>query len=500
MEISFTHKTVPVYREIARPVKRSQESLESVVPDTSADIGRVISARSAVLLKSKDLTSRGVCVSGELETVLLYITEEESAVSFVPLKKEFSMDFELGEMQADVLTQLRLTLGSTEARVLNPRKVAVTVELIGELACFRQEELRVETLLPEEAAELLHVRTQQDETLELNSVCEKTFALSEQYRFPEGKPVPSRLVSEELSFSVEDTQLVGSRAVVKGTVCLDLCYLSDEVNYPLTARFLSPFSQILDLGAESCEGCTAVVEPTGRYFDLVDTISGEKALDMELHAVLQLVSRGRRSVSCLADVYCNRMPLQRSCQKCTLSFVSEMQRLRLEGEGELEVPEDCEEVLCAFASPSQLSLTENTLSASLCLDLVYRARSGALGAARRLFDLRKGTLPPATRLLAWRLDSPQIRREGEAFRCRAGLELSCQSGAEREITDVAGVTLLEEEAWSPETLPTVTLVWPDTEDLWELAKRYHSSVEGILSLNGTEDGLRPGALLIPREI
>ena len=94
MDIVFTHKTQSCYREFADPVKRVQVSAESVVPDTNEDIGRIASVRSQVLLKSKDVTSRSIMITGELETVLLYITEDEKSVSSVRLRKEFSLELD----------------------------------------------------------------------------------------------------------------------------------------------------------------------------------------------------------------------------------------------------------------------------------------------------------------------------------------------------------------------------------------------------------------------
>ena len=48
MDIVFTHKTQSCYREFADPVKRVQVSVESVVPDTREDIGRIASVLSAI--------------------------------------------------------------------------------------------------------------------------------------------------------------------------------------------------------------------------------------------------------------------------------------------------------------------------------------------------------------------------------------------------------------------------------------------------------------------
>ena len=79
MEIKFENKNVSMYREISRQTKKVQESAESVVPDTDDDIGRIATVQSYVMLKSKDITSRGVLISGEAVASLLYITESQRA-------------------------------------------------------------------------------------------------------------------------------------------------------------------------------------------------------------------------------------------------------------------------------------------------------------------------------------------------------------------------------------------------------------------------------------
>ena len=109
--------------------------------------------QTAVLMKSKDVTSRGVLVTGELTAALIYITESEKSVSYVRLSKSFTLEYDIGEADADALAQVALTIQNSEARVLNPRKVSVTFELVGEMSCYRQENIVVDTRLPESAPE-----------------------------------------------------------------------------------------------------------------------------------------------------------------------------------------------------------------------------------------------------------------------------------------------------------------------------------------------------------
>lgn len=499
MDIVFTHKTQSCYREFADPVKRIQVSAESVVPDTQEDIGRIASVRSQVLLKGKEVTSRGISVSGELDTVLLYITEDEKNVAFLRLRRDYSMELEEADYPIDTLAQVRLTVCNTEARVLNPRKVAVTVELLAELNCFCREETVVETVLPEEADGLMHARKEKMDAFLVNGVCEKTFVLNEQFRFPEGKPAPEQLVAQNVDFLIEDVQQVGSRAVVKGKAIVDVCYLAGDAPYPQQTRFSTVFSQIVDTGAEECVASTVHAELTGAYVDLVDTISGEKAMDAELHAVLQMVSRSRQEVCAFTDVYSNRCPLQCSFREMSVPEVSEEQHFRLRGEEELSIAEDCEDVLSVYPSVISFSLNEDYPLLSVGLDVLYRRRSGELSAVRRQMELKGESTLPDIRLYGGRIINTELRPEGGILRCRIEAELSGQSFRTRDGQAVTAVTLRDDEPYATAELPTVTLVRAGEEDLWELAKRYHSSEEAICQLRDALGLENASMLLIPRE-
>ncbi len=500
MEISFENKVVGTYREISHQLKRIQESMESVVPDTNDDIGRIASVQTSVLLKSKDLTGRGVSVTGEACACILYITEGENAVSFLRLSKNFSMDFDIGDMEPDITAQINLSVTGTEARILNPRKVSVTMELSGELSCYRPETIAVESLLPGDGCRGLHARIETAELMIANAVCEKTFAVNGQFSFPSGKPAPACLAFQGVDFSVNETEHIGSKLIIKGNVNLAVCYLSEEVNYPLRAEFSTPFSQIIDTGEEEIDGCSAMIALNSAYYEIIDTINGEKALDAELHAVLQIVSHRKRSLSYISDAYSNLMPAKCVCQSGQINCGSGMLRSRLTGEERLNVGEDCADVLSVFTNAAQVSAGQGGISAAVTLDFIYRSKSGALSAARRLISLEgQGPENPAS-IIGSRICELNIRPDGATADCRLVLELCYLSGSRLEINRVVGVTLDEEAAYDQARFPSITLAHAGEESLWEIAKNYHSSTALIRAVNAE---IEPGPgrlLLIPREI
>ena len=62
------------------------------------------------------------------------------------------------------------------------------------------------------------------------------------------------------------------------------------------------------------------------------------------------------------------------------------------------------------------------------------------------------------------------------------------------------VTLDDENPFDLLALPAVTLVRVESETLWELAKRYHSSEECIKASNPPEDAGNGRLMLIPKTV
>ena len=92
MMIDLENRTAECYRELICTTKRIQESLESVVPDTNEDIGKIITVQNSVLLKGKEATGHSLCISGEAQSVLVYLTEDEESTSFLRLTKMFQIE------------------------------------------------------------------------------------------------------------------------------------------------------------------------------------------------------------------------------------------------------------------------------------------------------------------------------------------------------------------------------------------------------------------------
>ena len=500
MQIQFENQYINAYQNLCSQTKRTQLGMEAVVPDVNDDIGRIISVQSSVLLKSKEAYSKRICISGEVHAVLLYITEGDEKVSGVRLSKPFDLEYENEEFSPDTLAQIDLTILNNEARILNPRKVAVTTELAGELNAYRQDKALVKTALAKDPPDGLHVKEDSAKAFFADLVTEKTFAVTEQFAFDSNQATPQQLLSQWVNLTCTETQQVGSRLILKGIADIQVWYLTDGNVYPMKARFREPFSQILDASDTVYEYSRTLLTLTSSYYDLVDTISGDKALEMELHVLAQTTGYRAEIVEYISDVYSNRAPVD--YEACDRTLINDMHAFSkyINSSEMLPFVDDCAEIYTVFSQITQVSCISGALSATVPLEILYATKTGALATVRRVLLLSKELTKPADRILQVEIKDLDIRQNEENVEVRISIELLLENNTEKQISMITSVDLELEDAFDVAAYPTFTLVRTDEESLWELAKQYHSSIMAIEEMNETAGQQQGRILLIPKQI
>ena len=291
---------------------------------------------------------------------------------------------------------------------------------------------------------------------------------------------------------------MGTKALVKGSFRVTVLYLSDSGEYPIQWSFSAPFSQLLDIGQEKMDLSAVRIEISSSYFALVDTISGEKALDAEIHAVMQLLSYFHQDLSYISDAYCNCLPLSCKMQPERLCGLSNVQRMLLSADEQISIAEDCADVLSVHSALTAVSLSRSRAEAGLAVDILYQTQSGSLSAVHRSIMLEQECALADVRLTGAKLVSADLRSEGSSLSGRISIELSYRSSSVREVSMVESMELDEEKPFDLSLFPSVTLVRAEEESVWELAKKYHSCPEKITAVNCFEADVRGCMLMIPK--
>ena len=498
MEIALKNKSVSVYKELSHQIKRHQDSIDSVVPDVNDDVGKIVTYDHSLFLKSKDVTSNGVLVNGEIQISILYITETEDNVSSIKLNKPFMFEFDIPDIKPTAIPQINMRLNNIESRIINPRKLSVSYELFAELSVFTTGDIDECSIIDEEHARQLKYKIDSVNVSVPNAVCEKTFALNEQFLFSSSNEKPRAIIFARPTINITDTQHVGSKLIVKGSMTLNVCYHSSDCNYPHKCEFTSNFSQIVDTGTEESDSCVLKCEITSFYYNLVETISGDYALDTELHALTQLVNCKKQAVEYISDAYCNTMPWKNNMNKEIINGFGESMHERIDLDEKINVADDCKDILCVFPSVCQLAVIQNKLSGIINFDIIYKNKNDCICSVRRSCSITSDELCSGARLIDYRITSINIRPNETLMDAKIVLTVYYQCSNTVEYSKVCSVELDEEHRIDLMDYPSITLVKYDNESLWDLAKKYPSSVDKIAALNDLEK-YENNFIMIPKE-
>ena len=479
MDIQFNETTVQACQELARLTKTVQLTMESVVPDTKDDIGRILSVRPEVYLKSKELRNRCASIGGEAVVTVLYINETESAVSSFSFSQSFQQEYELAAAEDDDLLQIRLCSSGLQARALNPRKLSVDLEISSELSVHRSCRCTISEQLPADTGVPVHLQSIETNVVLYTGVCEKSISLNDQLQFPEGSQTPTEMIGKEVNYCLREKEIVGGRLLIKGDVNLTLYFFPEGSSIPASCQFQLPFSQLIDLGGEDAEEAELWFLPTSDYVNLIESIDGRKLLDAEFHALVQVRSRRKQPIQYISDAYSNQMPCECQCSEQMLTEAVVDRQLRLTADESIEMPEEYQELLSYYAELGPCTVSQG----SVVLDLLCRSKDEKLFAMRRNIALSPESDPMDVSGVSFTLKDFAVRQNGGSFNVRISVEGEGQEIKQTQIRRITALNLDEERAYDLSAYPSLTAVWAETESIWELAKYYHSSPEAILALN-----------------
>ena len=511
MELKFK-KTGHDYYEPLRFSPFSCETMrESIVPDSCADIARIVDTTGLVCLTSRELTGDGrFSAGGTVEVSVLYIPEQadRAAREGGPCALHFQIPFQCyGEGLPECeFPDIRGELRSIDTRALNPRKVLTRANLMLYPAGCRHASLSVCTDIDgeEEGVQLLG---QKRETRVVAGVREKEFSFSEELPLSPGRGGAEEILSTRVDVRGTDSKLIGSKLVVKGFLSVSVLYRETGGRLGLLQQEL-PFSQILEGGGfDEEDECEAAY----RLLSLDCRVGSESAPDdaCTLTLSVSLCTRvtvwKRLEIEFIADLYSTAAAVTCQTEELELGEDSQQNVRRQNVRELLETGSAVRSVVDTEISCGCPQLEGGEWKVPVWARCLYVDENEAMGSVRKEFTV---SVPDD-------LEGGQLDCRGEAA-CRGdiianitpeGIELrfpiECEVSTTRRrryLCVCGGET--EEEAQDQGPAPSLILrKMGEGETLWAIAKQYRATREGILSVNELADERQSTPdrlLLIPR--
>ena len=507
MELELKKKSLLCYETVLNACTNHEETTDVIVPDSSPDILRILGAFGTVFLKDEVVTENQYSVTGTVSGWVLYVSEGDFSIRRLEVIIPFSHMFESSEIDSEQIGFIEMSLAGLEAREINPRKVTVRANVALCAKTFREIELEFPCEVRDAVDNGVESKTRRMSPYTPIALKKKNVHISEDIEISSAQQAFASMLRYDTQIKTVDTKIIGTKAVVKGDICLSCVYLTKDGEIAKFNRDI-PFSQILEI-EQLNDDCALEVKLhlSDLKLDPQYDMSGDvHYLALNLSVKLSAIALAQEEFDVIDDLYSVRVPLR--VRNTTQKINSKYGRLQkhISVTEKITCETQADEILDVFVCMEPIRMRheegESALVNGMQVNVVYRAKDGNLYcASRRVESLCP--LPDQTH------EYRAVSTLNEATcSIEAMNEILVKLYVDYEIDECLTVEFevpccveMTTEEISEKDCPSVIIrKIAQGETLWKLAKEYRTTIDDIMAANSLESDeiLAGDMILIPR--
>ncbi len=493
MEIGLEKKFISCFQLLYSSERNIEVSGDIVVPDTKNDIQSIIYANAKYKIRSKDTETGKITIKGELEYSAAYVPADGNGISVLKSELPFEFVFESEDIDSSSFTEAHISVSNVETRMLNPRKIMVSIQLNVKALCYGISDF-VWYKQPKEQIKNCFFKQSNHRVDVISLVTEKTFSIEDEAEINNINE-NTQLVFSDVRFVFDSAEAVGSKLVVKGHANANII-LANNDRLETVSKTVS-YSQIFELPERDITPIFgAEILPTGDYFEL-----SEGKISFEAHAVIQIYCKQECDIEYLEDAYACGKKLSSIKAEKSIDFntkvISLQEKTKLTGTSSAEISE----ILLSEVQTVNPKIIDENIIVPLSASVVYSDASGKLymskmnGSIKADISEMKTNSIEKTEVI---IENKKSNYNGNEISVSVSASINIMLTERKTLSIISEISLDELEDKKP--APSAYLVSTDNSDLWSLAKKYSSSVEAIAKYNviDADANISEKLLFIPR--
>lgn len=512
MEINVSKNSYKTLRNIAEADNEVTYEWDIIVPDSKPDIKKIIVAEGVCSLNGKEIMQDRAVINGSVALNIMYEPADMSGtVRSIESNRSFNYIMELAGLERDACLYCSCRVKRIKATVINSRKVNViaALELCG-AALIGEEISYVDGI---SGGETEFLRKEIYVSREVHGG-EGIADINESFEIPVGKPSAGEILKTSLQLKERDIRPMNGKVLCKGEIGATVIYNGEnEGDGTAFFEFSIPFTEMFD-AEEITDSCIYDGDLSVENIESEIITDGEnERRTVNISAQLKLTGRGyeRLMLDAVVDAYGRELEAE-------LEKISLPEGNAGSGESRITVKD-----IVAFPADEGINKVMNIKGRdyvkSVCADNGKVLVEGAV-VADILYNSSESSLPVSfiTKELPFS-GTVEIKEAEKGSVCRVKTEIvsigySIINSTQLEIRillDISvhikkkkGETVLNNVSLSGKAVSLeksgITVCFCDgKEEMWDIAKKYKTTVTDIMDANELSDGeIKPGfRLLIP---
>ena len=501
MDINVTQQGVSIEELLFDNQIEQALDTEFTLPDYCPDISRVLKCRVCPRLSGKTLNGNSVSLDGIMLVMLIY-ADASDEIRMYEHPVAFTRSIDLGVIAGNVadgtpMVSVRAVPDYVNCRPVTERKL----DIHGAVTLFvKASQKQTSEVVADIDGESIEMRRGSCGVTKPLSCTEKYLLINDEIDIPEGlEPVRYNLRTDVMAVATE-CKIISNKAVIKGDLCLSVLYCGDDEGTPVKFNTTMPLSQIVDIEG-IVEGCNCAVDIDVVSFEIKPRtgMGGEaRSFVFSVKLCMRVKATCDGETAVLFDAFSTKYAEKMEKKDITFEKLVLPVRERFDCKKMLEFSADdigsvidcwCDASINHVASnEAELAVSGTALICVLARDMqglpVYYERPVD-------FDYNRP------------IDSTPADMRSEAIIRATGAEGKLVAAGRLEVTVEL---MLQIDVYSREHLSVVTAFDVDSdskkekngsalvvyyagkgERIWDIAKRYNTSVDAVNELNSLND-------------
>lgn len=458
------------------------------LPDYRPEIRRILKCFVIPNVTSVQNASGRVCADVLAEARLVYVGDDGKIAAYgrsYPVQK-FA---ESNAINSDSAVSVAVNVDYADCRAVSPRRVDIKATLT---FSFKAVNKREENILSSAFGAGIRLKKKEFETASLAGICERAFSLGEAFEIGEDKSPCGQIIDVSARAIASETKFINNKALIKGECSVKIYYVSEDGESVESAEHSMPISRIIEMeGAnENAAGATRLNVTSCEAIPKADSAGNMRLIDLNVRATAFMVAFEETSASLIADAYSTEYELKNSVKAVELLSVNEAFNDSFTNKVAFEsIGASAGRALAARCSDMKYSFSlkdnERVVSGTYLATVLYKDSEGRPGIIQKPvdFDYPVKLEKKADRLTFYGFAqivgcscavTGDNRIELKTEMIAGGLALSS-----RTVKYVSAIEIDEKAAERPKANALTIYFCEKGESLWNIAKKYNSSVEAI---------------------
>lgn len=475
------------------------------VPDTKPDVDRIVTEEGNIEITESNILNGKLMVKGVLHFQLLYISQEsEQLVHNIQGKMEFDEMVNMEQLQAGDDIKVKWDLEDLNISLINSRKISV--KSVVSLMCCAWEIHEEEVAVDIDEKEEIPCRYRKMNLTELVVDKKDIMRLKEEFRLPTGKPNIYQVLYHNIHLQGVEMRIQEGQILIRGEMVLFVLYTADEDRGQMQYyEAQQPFHNVIP-----CNGCQEnMVLQVEKEFSpgelqiKQDEDGEERMMDAEMAINLDIHVYKDEEVEYLADLYSTKKDLKLELLPVEYPHLVLKNRIEKRLAEQITLEKQQNPILQICHSHGMVQIDEQEwqedgihIEGSVEVKVLY------LGEADTWPIGEEKITVPFEHVIEGVGDAtdktfeimPEIEQISTMLLGRGVIEVKATVNMEVLIFEkmtsqqLQQITEQEFDLEKLESMPSMSgyLVKAE-EDLWSIAKKFHTTVEDIMELNDLEE-------------